>query len=87
MNIITKGITMSEATVAGKAPEMVDLEAGKQYAWCACGNSKSQPFCDGSHMGSDFTPVIFKAEGGMKAMCMCKQSKNAPFCDGSHSKL
>ncbi len=78
---------MSKPTIARKTPEMVELEAGKKYAWCACGNSKSQPFCDGSHKGTEFSPVIFTAEGGTKAMCMCKHSGNKPYCDGSHSKL
>ncbi len=78
---------MSKPTIARKTPEMVELEAGKKYAWCACGNSKSQPFCDGSHKGTEFSPVMFEAQGGTKAMCMCKHSDNKPYCDGSHGKL
>jgi CDGSH-type Zn-finger protein len=77
---------MSEPTRAGDSPKMEELEAGKTYAWCACGNSKNQPYCDGSHAGTEFSPVIFEAEGGTKAMCMCKKTANAPYCDGSHSK-
>ncbi len=66
-------------------PIMVNLEAGKSYAWCACGKSKSQPFCDGSHSGTGVTPLVFKAEKSeQKALCVCKNSKNKPWCDGSH---
>ncbi len=78
---------MSKPTIARKTPEMVELEAGKKYAWCACGNSKSQPFCDGPHKGTELSPVMFEAKGGTKAMCMCKYSGNKPYCDGSHGKL
>ena len=53
---------MSQAVVAQKAPFAVDVEAGKTYFWCACGKSAKQPFCDGSHKGSDFAPVAYKAE-------------------------
>ena len=79
---------MSTPTIAAKNPIPVELEAGKTYAWCSCGNSSKQPFCDGSHKGSDFTPTMFKAEESKTAhLCQCKHTNNAPFCDGSHSKL
>ena len=79
---------MGEAKRAGDAPEMIELEEGKTYAWCACGESSNQPFCDGSHATTEFTPVVFKAEeSGMKAMCMCKKTAGQPFCDGSHNQL
>jgi CDGSH iron-sulfur domain-containing protein 3 len=72
-------------TVAGRAPIKVDVEAGKAYFWCACGMSKSQPFCDGSHKGSGFTPMKFDAaETAAVYFCACKQSHNKPLCDGSH---
>ncbi|MDU8929636.1 glutamate synthase-related protein [Alisedimentitalea sp. MJ-SS2] len=74
--------------IAGKAPKMVDLEDGKSYSWCRCGRSANQPFCDGSHRGTDITPLRFTAEKtGKAALCQCKASANAPFCDGSHSRL
>ena len=79
---------MTEPVVAAKAPSKVALEAGKDYWWCACGLSKAQPFCDGSHKGTPFTPVKVTAEEGKKLFfCGCKASAKAPFCDGSHSRL
>lgn len=79
---------MEEPVVAGKVPQMTDLEAGKTYAWCACGKSAGQPFCDGQHKGGAYNPNVFKAEESKKAaMCMCKQTSNPPYCDGSHAKL
>ena len=78
----------SKAVPADNKPKMVELEAGKNYAWCACGRSKNQPWCDGSHVETNIKPKIFKVEENKKAaMCMCKQTKNPPFCDGSHNKL
>jgi CDGSH iron-sulfur domain-containing protein 3 len=79
---------MSEPTVAQKSPYMVDVEKGKTYHWCACGNSKNQPCCDGSHKGSSFTPVAYTAEETKKvAFCGCKHTKKPPMCDGSHKAL
>jgi len=79
---------MSEPTIAAKFPAKVELEAGKTYAWCACGLSKSQPFCDGSHKNTEFTPMVFKAEETKTAfLCQCKHSKNKPYCDGTHKTL
>ncbi len=78
---------MPEPVVAAKKPAILDLKAGK-YAWCACGKSKGQPFCDGSHKGSGMTPVVFElAEAKKVALCNCKHSANKPYCDGTHSKL
>lgn len=79
---------MGKAKIAGKQPVAVELEEGKTYAWCSCGESSKQPFCDGSHIGTDFSPHVFKAEKTeTKYMCMCKHSGSAPFCDGAHAKL
>jgi CDGSH-type Zn-finger protein/mannose-6-phosphate isomerase-like protein (cupin superfamily) len=65
-----------------------ELKAGKRYFWCSCGRSKSQPFCDGSHAGTKFLPVLFKAEKDEDVIfCGCKQTATAPFCDGAHSNL
>lgn len=74
--------------IAAKTPAMVDLEAGKDYFWCACGRSKNQPFCDGSHAGTGLSPVKFTADKtGKAALCRCKGTANQPFCDGTHAQL
>lgn len=74
--------------IAAKAPMKVELEAGKDYFWCRCGRSASQPFCDGSHRGTDITPLKFTADSEQSAaLCQCKASGNAPYCDGSHATL
>ena len=70
------------------SPYQVELEAGKCYAWCRCGRSKKQPFCDGSHKGTEFSPLKVEiTEQKNVAWCACKHSKNKPFCDGSHRTL
>lgn len=79
---------MSEPLSPQKAPYPVEVEAGKTYYWCACGRSKNQPFCDGSHKGSGFEPVAFTADKSDTVyLCGCKKSGNKPFCDGTHNKL
>jgi CDGSH-type Zn-finger protein len=79
---------MTKGAVAGRQPMPIDVEAGKNYFWCSCGQSKNQPFCDGSHKGSDFSPVKWTAEAdGTKWFCTCKQTNGAPLCDGSHKAL
>ncbi|MEO5373423.1 MAG: CDGSH iron-sulfur domain-containing protein [Alphaproteobacteria bacterium] len=71
-----------------KAPIAVELEAGKTYYWCTCGRSATQPFCDGAHQGSEFTPVAHTAEKtGTAYLCGCKHTKGQPFCDGTHKSL
>jgi CDGSH-type Zn-finger protein len=66
----------------------VDVEAGKSYWWCSCGKSAKQPFCDGSHKGSEFTPQKYDATTTGKVwFCACKQTANSPLCDGAHKKL
>ena len=78
---------MEKPIVADNKPKMADIEADKNYAWCACGKSSNQPWCDGSHKGTGLSPVIFKVEEDKKAaMCMCKKTNNPPYCDGSHAK-
>ena len=79
---------MSEATIAQKAPYAVEVQAGKSYWWCACGRSKNQPFCDGSHKGTEFTPQEYTAaESKTVYFCGCKQSRNGVLCDGTHQSL
>ena len=79
---------MSEPVIAQKAPYPVEVEEGKTYFWCACGKSQKQPFCDGSHQGTDFTPEKYTAEkAGKVFFCGCKKSQNTPRCDGTHSRI
>ena len=79
---------MEEPHIAQKEPYLVAVKEGKTYAWCACGLSKRQPLCDGSHTGGPFTPIIFRAvEDKELAFCGCKQTKTPPYCDGSHVGL
>ncbi len=79
---------MSEPVIAQKAPYPVTLEAGKTYYWCRCGLSKNQPFCDGAHKPTGFTPLPYKAEkDGTAYLCGCKHTKNAPLCDATHRGL
>ena len=74
--------------IAQKGSYKVDVEAGKSYWWCACGKSAKQPFCDGSHKGTGFAPVEFKADADATiGFCGCKRSAKAPRCDGSHKNL
>ncbi|CAI2717115.1 glutamate synthase-related protein [Nitrospina watsonii] len=79
---------MDKPVVADTQPVEVELKEGKTYAWCACGKSQTQPYCDGSHRDTSFEPKVFKADKTEKAyLCMCKHTKNPPYCDGTHSTL
>lgn len=78
----------NEAKIAQKAPYATEVEEGKTYYWCACGRSKSQPFCDGSHQGTSHEPVAITAgKTGTVYLCGCKHSGNKPYCDGTHQNL
>ncbi len=78
---------MSEPTCVQKAPMVVDLQPGR-YWWCACGLSARQPFCDGSHKGTNFTPVAFEVDEAKKMwLCACKRTHTTPACDGTHKSL
>ena len=80
---------MSESPViAQKASYKVEVEEGKSYWWCSCGKSAKQPFCDGSHKGSEFKPMQYTAtETRTVSFCGCKHTGKAPMCDGSHKNL
>ena len=78
---------MNKAICAQKSPYVLSGEK-KKYAWCACGKSEKQPFCDGSHKGTEFSPIIVdNTKEGNIAWCGCKATGNSPYCDGTHSKL
>ena len=78
---------MLKGKKAGDSAIVVEVEKNKSYFWCSCGLSSKQPFCDGSHKNTEFSPVKFIADETKKMFfCTCKQTNNQPFCDGSHSK-
>ncbi len=78
---------MAEPVIAKKGPYALELEAG-EYWWCSCGRSKNQPFCDGSHSGTDFQPMSFTLDKAQKVwLCGCKHSGDNPFCDGAHKQF
>ena len=76
-----------EPKIADTKPTVLELEPGT-YFWCACGHSKKQPYCDGSHSGTGYAPIAFEiTEKKRVALCTCKRTANSPFCDGAHKKL
>jgi len=78
---------MAAPVIAQKSPYTLDLDPGT-YWWCACGRSRNQPFCDGSHKDTGLTPVRFDVtEKKTVWLCGCKHTAVRPFCDGSHNKL
>ena len=78
---------MLKGKKAGDSAIVVEVEKNKSYFWCSCGLSSKQPFCDGSHKNTEFSPVKFMADETKKMFfCTCKQTNNQPFCDGSHNK-
>ena len=77
-----------EPKIGGTSPVVTEVEAGKDYWWCACGKSKNQLFCDGSHKGSAFTPLQWTApESRQVWFCACKQTATQPLCSGAHKEL
>ena len=77
-----------EPLMTQKEPYEVEVSEGETYYWCACGRSKNQPFCDGTHEGTGIEPIAFQAEKSETAyLCGCRKSGNKPFCDGTHNSL
>ncbi len=78
---------MAEPVIARRSPFVMSETPGERF-WCACGRSKDQPYCDGSHAGSGFEPLLVKVDKVKKvAWCGCKRSGSKPFCDGTHKEL
>ena len=78
---------MEKAKISQKFPYVINESPGRK-AWCSCGLSKNQPYCDGKHAGTNFVPIIARVEEELNvAWCGCKYTKTPPYCDGSHSKL
>lgn len=79
---------MTKPIVADNKPRGVNLKQGQEYYFCTCGRSGNQPFCDGSHKGTSFTPEAFTVDKAEEAyLCVCKHTANAPFCDGTHKQF
>ncbi|MCX7192949.1 MAG: CDGSH iron-sulfur domain-containing protein [Proteobacteria bacterium] len=78
---------MEKPVCAKRAPYVLELDAG-EYWWCSCGKSKSQPFCDGSHSGTQFVPEKLVLPEKTKVwLCGCKATDKKPYCDGAHKRL
>lgn len=78
---------MADPVVAQKGPYALTLQPGT-YWWCACGRSKHQPFCDGSHKDTGLTPVKLElTETKQVYLCGCKHSRTKPLCDGTHKSF
>jgi len=79
---------MSKPVIAQRFPCSVEVTEGKSYWWCSCGRSASQPFCDGSHAGTDFTPLEYVAKRTRTlSLCACKYTGKPPYCDNAHRDL
>ena len=79
---------MDKPIIADNKPIKVQLKKGQEYYYCACGRSKNQPFCDGSHKGTVISPIYMLADKDCEAwLCTCKHSINQPYCDGSHKQV
>jgi CDGSH-type Zn-finger protein len=78
---------MADPAIAAKTPEVMELDPGT-YFWCRCGRTRTRPWCDGSHAGTEFEPLEFEVDAKKKlALCRCRRTAKPPFCDGTHKKL
>jgi mannose-6-phosphate isomerase-like protein (cupin superfamily)/CDGSH-type Zn-finger protein len=81
---------MPEPVIASLKPYLCELRARQTIAWCRCGRSRRQPYCDGrSHLGTGFEPLRYQAGEAAEEVlfCGCKHTGTPPFCDGTHSNL
>ncbi len=82
-----QGKNMTKPKIAKKEPYVLEVEP-KKYAWCACGRSQNQPFCDAAHKGTEWRSVTVEiSEKKTVAFCGCKHTATPPYCDGTHNKL
>ncbi|XP_033825094.1 CDGSH iron-sulfur domain-containing protein 3, mitochondrial-like isoform X3 [Periophthalmus magnuspinnatus] len=89
-SVVQCHLQSTDVIAAARIPYRVKLKAGKRYAWCACGHSQKQPFCDGTHRAKapNIEPMRFTAEKNQTVLlCACKQTRNGPYCDGTHIKV
>ncbi|XP_041789991.1 CDGSH iron-sulfur domain-containing protein 3, mitochondrial-like [Chelmon rostratus] len=88
--MVQRRLQSTQRVPAARLPNIVKVSAGKRYAWCACGHSQKQPFCDGAHKtkAPSISPLRFTPDRNRTVLlCACKETKNAPYCDGSHLKV
>ncbi|KGD60315.1 hypothetical protein T9A_02708 [Alcanivorax jadensis T9] len=79
---------MDKPVTVSRQPYPLPVKKGEKVFWCACGRSKNQPYCDGSHKGTDITPVAYTApRDKIVFFCGCKHSGKGPVCDGSHVQV
>jgi CDGSH-type Zn-finger protein len=79
---------MNLPKIASKFPSKIEIQEHKSYAWCSCGLSIKQPYCDGKHKGTEFKPIIIQESDNKSIFfCNCKQTSNSPYCDGTHNNL
>ena len=79
---------MDELNTKYSYPAEVFLEANKIYLWCSCGKTRTEPFCDGSHKGTDYQPLEYQVISSKTVfLCQCKKTQNPPICDGSHKYI
>ncbi|XP_068558351.1 CDGSH iron-sulfur domain-containing protein 3, mitochondrial-like [Cebidichthys violaceus] len=89
-SMVQRCLLSTQPVAAARLPYRVKVSGGKRYAWCACGHSKKQPFCDGTHKSKapSISPLRFAPDkDGTVMLCACKQTKGAPYCDGSHFRV
>ena len=79
---------MNLPKIVSKSPVKINVKKDTRYAWCSCGLSAKDPYCDGSHKGTGFKPMIVKEEADKTIfLCSCKNTSNSPYCDGTHNNL
>ena len=74
--------------IVSKSPSKINVKSNTRYAWCSCGLSMKDPYCDGKHKGTGFKPFVVEETNEKTIfLCSCKKTSNPPYCDGTHNKL